>query len=206
MNDYLWDKSAEPDAEIEEFEEALSFIAYRPAATEIPLRLDRALDARRTRRIMRQRILAIAAAVAFMLLASGIWLTWQKFNRRAQLTEVAKGEQREAVQDVQEKNMNPAPPSTEQRREQHQLAATAPGVKNGFHLMRRAVHSRRLERINRPEDAAAPQETARTPRRELKTETPVDGEAAKEQIMLALQVASAKLNLAQRMAHGAPTR
>jgi len=72
-DDYLWDKSGEPDPDIQKLEEILGSLRYQPQPLEIPedLRISR-----------RQRnyvpLLAIAATVVVALLAGIIWLSVRK--------------------------------------------------------------------------------------------------------------------------------
>jgi hypothetical protein len=65
--DYLWDKSGEPDPEIQQLEEVLGTLRYRPT----PLNLARHSSTARGRYLS---LLAIAATVAVALLAGGLWL------------------------------------------------------------------------------------------------------------------------------------
>lgn len=69
-DDYLWDKSGEPDPQIQQLEEILGTLRYQPK----PLRIPEELPAARPRR-NHFAWLAIAATVATALLAGGLWLT-----------------------------------------------------------------------------------------------------------------------------------
>jgi hypothetical protein len=66
--DYLWDKSGEPDPEIQRLEEILRPLGYQPKRFAVPMNLA----------IPRKRrhfpLLAIAATVLLALLAAGVWL------------------------------------------------------------------------------------------------------------------------------------
>ncbi|HET8781464.1 MAG TPA: hypothetical protein VFM63_03525 [Pyrinomonadaceae bacterium] len=66
--DYLWDKSGEPDPQIQELEELLAPLRYQPKPLELPNELP----------VVRRRnyfpLLAIAATVLIALLATGLWL------------------------------------------------------------------------------------------------------------------------------------
>lgn len=64
-DDYLWDRSGEPDPEIQQLEEILGTLRYQPK----PLKLA-PLAPRRNY----FPLLAIAATLAITLLASGLWL------------------------------------------------------------------------------------------------------------------------------------
>src|SRR5688500_3427444 len=68
MTDYLWDRSGEPDEEIQKLEELLAPLAYQPRPLEIPATVQPG------RRRSLYPALAIAAAVALAALALGIWL------------------------------------------------------------------------------------------------------------------------------------
>jgi negative regulator of sigma E activity len=66
--DYLWDKSGQPDPEIQRLEEILGTLRYQPKRLVIPANLG---VARRRRYFP---LLAIAATVLLALLAAGVWL------------------------------------------------------------------------------------------------------------------------------------
>ena len=70
MSDYLWDKTGEPDAEVERLEKLLGGLGHQPRALELP-RDARAEQA--PRRLWSRPALAAAAALTLMLLA-GAWL------------------------------------------------------------------------------------------------------------------------------------
>ena len=66
--DYLWDKSGQPDPQIQELEEILGTLRYQPK----PLVIPRALAPARRRNYF--PLLAIAATVLVALLAAGVWI------------------------------------------------------------------------------------------------------------------------------------
>ena len=66
--DYLWDKSGEPDPQIQQLEEILGTLRYQPK----PLQLPEELSTARRRNYVPW--FAIAATVAIALLAGGLWL------------------------------------------------------------------------------------------------------------------------------------
>ncbi len=80
--DYLWDKTGEPDPEVQQLEEILGTLRYQPRPLEIPAGLH----------VGRERIffrgyrapLAIAATVAMLLLGLGLWLGLQRLQRGPQ--------------------------------------------------------------------------------------------------------------------------
>jgi len=67
-DDYLWDKTGQPDPEIQKLEEILGSLRYQPKPLELPLELP----------VSRRRnylpLLAIAASLLLALVAGGIWL------------------------------------------------------------------------------------------------------------------------------------
>jgi hypothetical protein len=67
--DYLWDKTGEPDPEIQELEEILGTLRYQPKPLEIPQDI---VPRRRQRSYF--PVLAIAASILLALLAAGVWL------------------------------------------------------------------------------------------------------------------------------------
>ena len=67
--DYLWDKTGEPDPEIQQLEEILGTLRYQPKLLELPQDL---LTPRQRRNHF--PLLAIAATVLLALLAVGVWL------------------------------------------------------------------------------------------------------------------------------------
>jgi hypothetical protein len=66
--DYLWDKTGEPDPEIERLEQVLGTLRYKPKPFQIPSEV----PARSSSRF--RSLLAIAAAIS-VIVAGGLWLT-----------------------------------------------------------------------------------------------------------------------------------
>jgi hypothetical protein len=71
--DYLWDKSGEPDPQIQELEEILGALRYQPKPLELPQELS---TARPRRNYL--PLVAIAATLVIALLTGGLWLQTQK--------------------------------------------------------------------------------------------------------------------------------
>ena len=80
--DYLWDKTGEPDPEIQQLEEILGTLRYQPRRLEIPADL----HIGRSRSFFRSHAapLAIAATVAMLLLGLGLWFGLQRLQRSPQ--------------------------------------------------------------------------------------------------------------------------
>lgn len=68
-DDYLWDKSGEPDPQIQQLEEILGTLRYEPKPLKLP-------EAGRPRRNYLP-LLAIAATVVIALVAGGLWFRIQ---------------------------------------------------------------------------------------------------------------------------------
>ena len=146
-DDYLWDKSGEPDPEIQELEELLAPLRYQPKPLELPNNFPR-------RNYF--PVLAIAATVLIALLAAGIWLRVKK-----QETE---------------------PPQ--------EAKSVVPSV------------YKEPEIVKKNSDLSPkPVIRKRTRKKSINQREAVE---AKEQLMLALRVASEKLKLAQRRTQGPP--
>jgi cell division protein FtsN len=169
-DDYLWDRSGQPDPEIQQLEDLLGELRYQPRPLEIPADLKTGGN-----RFQFSRY-AIAAAVAMMVLGVGAWLAIQKQN-----TQVVTAPQ---SQPAEVKTVTPEEPK--------RTAVVAPA-----HETVAAVREtpRRIVRVKSHRSR-----TTRTP--QLSSEELAEAVAAKERLMLALRLASSKLNYAQKKAQG----
>lgn len=164
MNDnYLWDRSGEPDAEIRELEELLGTLKYQPRTLQIPATM---LVGRKRHFIP----LAIAAAMALVMIAAGLWIRFSSAHDQSVIQ----------ARDDQPANQTKAlwPPD--------QVANSVPP-----------------EQITKPDSARKPKSIriARNNPRHIRAISPALTEqelAEKDQVLIALRLASAKLNLAQR--------
>ncbi len=177
MNDnYLWDKTGEPDPEVQELEQILGTLRYQPRELEMPA------DIRPQRRSYVTRGLAIAAAVALVVLGLGVWTT----TRRNAKPEVVAVVNPTKVDSSEKKAVESVSPS----HVEHPNPATQPG----------ALASRKPRRNS----GTSP---VRNRRREvvpskLSESEIAEAKAAKDQLILALRVASTKLNEAKRKTQG----
>ena len=73
-DDYLWDKTGQPDPEIQQLEEILGTLRYQPKPLALPE------DLRVPQRRNYFPLLAIAASLLLALLAGGIWLRVRSRN------------------------------------------------------------------------------------------------------------------------------
>jgi hypothetical protein len=174
-NNYLWDRSGEVDPDIQELEETLGTLRYQPQ----PLRIPVSLQIGRRRSVY--PLMAIAATIALLAIALGLWFAFNK--RQATLP-------REARQDSQPvpKQIEKQPP---QQNDQPQQALVGPGEKPPVIQRRRREPARNLLARNRSRPPAQP---------EL---TPAEV-AEREQVLVALRLVSLKLNVAQRKTQGLP--
>ena len=149
--DYLWDKSGEPDPQIQELEQILAPLRYQPKRLELPV----------VRRRNYLSLAAIAATLLVALIAGGLWMKSRKQQPPQQ--EIAKS----VPSVVKEKETSPP----------------AVVVRN-TDSPKKSIHKRNKRIFTKHEREEAL--------------------AAKEQVLLALRVASEKLKLAQRRTQTPP--
>ena len=173
MNDnYLWDRTGQPDKELQQLEELLGELRYQPR----PLQIPNNISVGRSRSFI--PALAIAATLLFAV-AIGLWLN---LNRRS----APRPEQARDDRSAQTNSSQPKTGASENR-----SAATKETPKPNGPAQRQtvarsfAVKKRPRTLINQPELTA----------QEL---------AQKEQLVFALRMVSAKLNVAQRKTQGLP--
>lgn len=147
--DYLWDKSDEPDPQIQELEQILAPLRYQPKPLELPV-------ARRRNYFP----LAIAATVLIALLVAGIWLRSR----------------------IEKPQPQPQP--------QQEIAKSAPSV----------LKEEKVSNTDLPRKPIRKRNNKKSFNRREREEAL----AAKEQVMLALRLASEKLRLAQRRTQTPP--
>ena len=177
-DNYLWDRSGEPDPEVQELEETLGTLRYQPRPLEIPVNV----------RVDRRRSffpsMAIAAAMALLAILLGLWFSFARRQAAPPL---------QARDSQIDQNRNPRTPqvSPNQQASPDPVLVKNPaptGVQrreSPRNLLARSVSNRPRTQIRRPE--LTPEELAE-----------------KEQVLIALRLVSAKLNLAQRKTQGAP--
>ena len=176
-NDYLWDRTGEPDREVQELEDVLGTLRYQPRPFALPVELPPA----RRRRFF--PALAIAATIALMVLAAGFWLhlSNRQTSSTAGIANAAKDRERAKPSVVP---TVPSPVSTQV-------------ITNGMDRDELALSSSPTPRRNRGARNST-RHNSPISRDELSAAQRAEGEAGKEQLLLALRVVSAKLNLAQR--------
>ncbi len=173
MNDeYLWDKSGEPDPEIQQLEQVLGTLRYQPK----PLTLTD--DVRPVKPSHRGWLLAIAATLLVALFAAGLWLVVTK----------------KADQPFDAKNTVPAPALPSPLPEQAPGHLTSAPENNPAPKLASPERNKLLARnVRRATHLATPK---------LTKEEREEASEVKQQLMVALRVASEKLNLAHRKTQG----
>ena len=193
-DDYLWDKTGEPDPEIQQLEEILGLLRYQPRPLEIPVDLPPNIHIQRERKFFRGFApgLAIAATIALMVLGLGLWFGLQRLQR-SRPPEIVQTPNKPAV----------STPSTAPSPSQVQdTSATISGSTDRKHNdspHRQGLNQSQLAG-NRNPDAGR-----RLIRDQLKDSAVAENDlreaaAAKDQLMLGLRVACAKINFAQKKA------
>ena len=195
--EYLWDKTGEPDPEIQQLEEILGTLRYQPQPLEIPddLQTDSqprflsGLSPRLAPRFAPR--FAIAATIVIVLLGLGLWLGLQRMQR-GQPPALAKTPGASAPVS------NPGSTPLRTPNENQNQVAALPDYdqkhregprRHGVNTSLRAGNKNRAGNEARKEVVKNPL----LPANELQ-----EGKAAKDQLMLALRVASAKLNFVQK--------
>jgi hypothetical protein len=182
--DYSWDKTGKPDPEIQQLEEILGTLRYQTRPLEIPA----GSEVRRNGDFFRDfgPRLAIAATIAVVLLGLGLWLGLQRLQRSQPQTVV-----KNPI--TPGPSINPATTSGRTPNEKQDQVVKLPDSdqRPGDKSRRHRVDSAQLAARNETR-----KEAVRNP--QLAVNELQEGKAAKDQLMLALRVASAKLSFAQR--------
>jgi hypothetical protein len=191
-DDYLWDRTGEPDPEIQQLEEVLGTLRYQPQ----PLKLPAGTRPERQRRYFTP--LAIAAAVALLILAAGLWTRIQHVQtpRQRELSKglpPAAGEKKILTGD----NPSPTPSSGDQAVVNNQETSKSRAQTNPHRRKPISTANSFAAKRTRQPSSAVPENQNSIAELE-------EARAAKEQLMLALRLTSAKLNYAQRKTQGPP--
>lgn len=176
--DYLWDRSGKADEEIEELEALLGELKYQPRPLEIPVSVTVG------RKSFTLRALAIAATIAMIMFGAALWQSRQNPtvipNVTAKLPALDK--------------RNEVTASNPERPTKDVGAALVPNTtfKRGNASPHSSLTGNAARvRVATPTDQQLP-----------KSEV-AEAQAAKQQLLLALRVVSAKLTVAQKRTQGA---
>lgn len=206
MEDYLWDKTGEPDPEIERLEELLGELRFHSSTLKMPVPAPPLQIA--TPKLSRQTFapyLAIAATLAFLALAGGLWLSLHSQNRvdeqaAAQAPKNAPAPINEAVTSGNSIAKNQLPEvrkeQSSHKRDLNKSQTVMPSIAQGVVLQR--------QNNSRLESNSLNAKVRQTLRDSREREERARGEEAKDQLIMALRLASAKLNLAQKKVQGKP--
>jgi hypothetical protein len=174
-DNYLWDRTGEVDPEIQQLEEILGTLRYQPT----PLRIPANIQIRRRRHFV--SALAIAAAIALIAVALGIWFSLSR---------------RQSPQPLQANTGSP----TKQEAVAPDVRQARPPAKEAVARDPRLANNRKHQRESTRNFLL----TRRAPREIRQPELTPQELADKQQVLIALRLVSAKLNVAQRKAQGAP--
>ena len=192
-NDYLWDRTGEPDPEIQQLEEVLGTLRYQPQPLELPEEI----------RPERQRKyfppLAIAAAIVLMILVEALWVRVHRSQ-----TPTPKEVVKEVTPRSGEKDNQAVTTGSPTLGNSNQQVAAGPDQTTQPKQIIKSTHGRPGFSRNSLASNANRRRAVVVQPAELTAEQLEEVVAAKEQVMLALRLASAKLNLAQRKTQGSP--
>jgi hypothetical protein len=176
-DDYLWDRSGQPDAEVERLERTLGRLRHKGRPLELP----------RSRPQPRRRLhpaLAIAASLALMLLGAAAWLALHPATETAERLALAAPRPASLASLYRRaESFEPSARDQSSRNQEVKPAAAEP---------ERARQRQRVE-ARQAEIILAKRARERRDERMMK-----ESEQAAEKLMLALRYASSKLNQVQR--------
>lgn len=187
--DYLWDKSGEPDEEIVQLEKALGRLRYKRPTEPLPL----PATSRAWFRPFLSPALAIAATLVILLLAGGLWLGLRRAHNDAGRNTVAVDKAPEISPPAPAVSGPPTPTGPV-----NPIGVKMDG-KDQRQLIRPASPTRRIERSAKNErpQMFAKARAANNARR-IQREEIARGQEAKEQLIKALLITSDKLNAVQK--------
>jgi hypothetical protein len=190
--DYLWDKSGEPDPEIEQLEKTLGSLRFKRPAEPLPLP---ATPQRWSFRLSFSPALAVAAALLILLLAAGVWLSMRRSSSVEGQDTIATGTAPTEEKRVEPNVSGPRPPIGPENPGDPRtvIGENKPETPQPDRVAPRKNLPRRFsgERVM----TARHRESNISPRREQLAR---EGEQAKAQLIMALHIASDKLNTVQK--------
>lgn len=195
--DYLWDKSGEPDPEMERLENTLASLRYKRPAEPLPLPAT-PTQRRWSFRLNFSPALAAAAALLILLLAGGLWLGLRRSPSTEDKNAVATGTAPEEKQ-IERPDSGPRPPLGSPDEDKVAKATNTPAPAPPSPAVnrppRRYTNARQMT-ARRREPSVSP-----APRTEQLAR---EGEQAKAQLIMALHIASDKLNTVQKKMQANP--
>jgi len=183
-DDYLWDRTGEPDPEIQELEQVLGTLRYEAPPLEIPAGVE---PGKRTVSFPRMSpAWAVAAAIALIVMGLGIWLGMQRRDTPDRTHSITTPS---PISNTDQATVK-APEAVQQMKDSTSAIATngtGPKATPLRHPQTTRAGSNRRRNLAVGNPALAGNELR-------------EAEASKAQLMLALRVASSKLNLALKKA------
>lgn len=189
-DDYLWDKSGEPDPEIEHLEELLGELRYRRPAGGLPLPQPAPVNQPR----MFTPALAAAAALLFVMLAAGLWFALGVRTQGGVSLMSAVNESFRRASDSPTTEGMPVKPEQANVEEVNKPAGDGLVARD----TPRTNGPRRATHLKRREQTAEAQTASLSSLRRREQINYDEGVAAREQLIKALHLASSKLNLVQK--------
>ena len=185
-DDYLWDRTGEPDPEIEELERVMGTLRYQAPPLEIPAGVEP--QRRTTTPHMMSPRWAVAAAIAVIVLGLGVWLSMQRRSTPG----VAKTDTPPSPTRSADPETAKAPPVAPSSKD------TSTEVAVNSEPPRRDVvrHPRSPRSPSNLAGRAIPRHDNASGSTQLTAKEFQDAQASKAQLMLALRVASTKVNFA----------
>lgn len=177
-DDYLWDKTGEPDPEIEHIERVLGQLRHQGKPEDV---LDKHEKLGRPQSGLFRKTFALAAAVAFVALILGAWLSLRQSNKEAM-----------NAGGVASVELQPATPP--QDKQQQVSTAETASARNQAPVSVKEAQDKPLPARRRSVNRL--RETISSEREQQR------GELAKEQLIKALQITSSKLDFIQKKVQG----
>ena len=190
--DYLWDKSGDADSEIVQLEKRLESLRYKRPVEPLPL----PARSRWSHYLNFSPALAAAAALLILLLAGGLWLGLRSSGSKDE-KEVAATNAATQVKQSKQIVSVPHPPivtETPAVIKEQQAGKSTVEVSSGV-VVKRDKNARRYSTMRPVTASAASANVPANPRREQLAR---EGENAKAQLIMALHIASDKLNTVQK--------
>ena len=200
--DYLWDKSGEPDPEIERLESTLGSLRYKRPATPLPLPASSRWSFRFS---LPPTALAAAAVLLLLLLAGGLWLGLRRSNSTEGKNTLANSSQPAEKPQEQQVFSGPRPPLGSGNPVEDKFVASG-GNNSGItapvlNAPRKPFVRRSFKTRNTRQLTARQSKVKAAPSREQLAR---EGEQAKAQLIMALHIASDKLNAVQKKINNNP--
>lgn len=218
MSDYLWDRTGEPDEEIERLEELLGGFGHKPRALELPPEAAPRTTLFGHARRFRPALVAAAAALILMTLAGALVMLRQGGAGGGKQSadagpRVSTPRKESVLTTPEEPKPSAKPPEREAQAGQGNTLAkeseTPDSQASAGERRRRPPKGSRGAGVSRRHAGqAAAQEPQVAASQGPPAPTRVEQQAAKEQLVYALRLASAKLNEVRKMTRGgdAPPR